>query len=84
MMNQNNYQSRVENRWKIYDLFVTTALLLMTILLFAAFLLAYANGGKVIMDFNSIGEAKLEFGLLAGLLALGATLVVRKFVVLNR
>jgi hypothetical protein len=64
--------------WKLFDLFVTLALFLMTILLFAAFLLAYFNGMKVIMDFNSVGEARLEFGMLIVILILGVILIARK------
>jgi hypothetical protein len=45
---------------KLYYLFVTLAWFRETILLFAALVLGYANGGKVAMDFNSIGEAKRE------------------------
>jgi len=64
--------------WKLFDLFVTLALFCMTVLLFAAFLLAYFHGMKVIMDFNSIGEAKLEFAMMVVVLALGGILIGRK------
>ena len=65
-------------KWKIFDLFVTLALFWMTLLLFAAFLLAYLHGMKVIMDFNSIGEARVEFGILVIVLLMGLILIGRK------
>ena len=65
-------------KWKIFDLFVTLALFWMTLLLFAAFLLAYLHGMKVIMDFNSIGEARVEFGMFVIVLLMGLILIGRK------
>jgi hypothetical protein len=65
-------------KWKLFDLFVTLALFWMTVLLVTAFMIAYFNDKKVLMDFNSIGEAKFEFGMLIILLLLGMILIGKK------
>ncbi len=64
--------------WKIFELFVTLALFLTAGCFFASLVVASGNGGQVVMDFNSVGEIELEFGLLLILMLMGIGLVGKK------
>ena len=62
---------------KIFESISIMLLLAVSIFFFAVFLVAYINGGKVIMDINSIGEATLELVTPSAILICGIITLIR-------
>ena len=63
---------------KIFEILSIGALLCVFITFFALFIAAFVNGGKIIMDINSIGEAPYELVMLIVIFVCGVITIVRQ------
>jgi len=62
---------------KIFESISVMLLLAATVVYYIQFMIAYVNGGKVLMDINSIGEATFELVLLNIILICGIITLIR-------